>query len=164
MYVSIVGIDRIPLPYYERKLETERVIRESGVPFSILRASQFHWLVDWMIARRARVPFLLPVPAGFRMQSVGTGDVAEELLRIVEAAPGGLLPDLAGPEPMNLAEAARTWCAVRGERRIRIPFSIPGAIAAGYRRGYNTVPDRPFGRETWRDWLRKRYGGVDPGR
>ena len=41
LFISIVGIDRVPLPYYKLKVETEAVIRESGVPFTILRAAQF---------------------------------------------------------------------------------------------------------------------------
>src|SRR2546425_8312672 len=35
-YISIVGIDRIPFPYYKHKLATEKLIEESGVPYSIL--------------------------------------------------------------------------------------------------------------------------------
>src|SRR5688500_14189043 len=46
IYVSIVGIDDIPYSYYKRKREAEEIIKSSGVPHSILRATQFHSLVD----------------------------------------------------------------------------------------------------------------------
>src|SRR3990172_12933053 len=46
VYISIVGIDRIPLPHYKAKLAAERLIEESAVPYSILRAPQFFTLMD----------------------------------------------------------------------------------------------------------------------
>src|SRR4029450_14043188 len=48
-YISIVGIEKIPLGYYKAKLECERLIEESGVPWSDLRATAFH---NWSAARR----------------------------------------------------------------------------------------------------------------
>ncbi len=47
LYVSIVGIDSIPYPYYRYKLECERVVAASGIPYTILRATQFHELLAW---------------------------------------------------------------------------------------------------------------------
>src|SRR4051794_15199061 len=44
--ISIVGIDRIPFAFYRVKLAVEEVARESGVPFTIQRATQFHSFVD----------------------------------------------------------------------------------------------------------------------
>ena len=153
--VSIVGIDRIPLGYYRHKLAAERRLADSGVPYSILRASQFHYFVDLQLRQLARIPLLLPIPAGFRLQSIGTADVAAELWKVVTGYPVGLLPDLAGPEPMTLTEAARTWVAVRGLRKRIVPLPVPGALAAGFRAGRNTAPDRPQGQETWRAWLER---------
>src|SRR5215218_10286539 len=43
--MSIVGIEHIPLGYYRDKVEVERLVTESGVPHTILRATQFHDLV-----------------------------------------------------------------------------------------------------------------------
>ena len=45
VYISIVGIDRIPLGYYRAKLATEDLIRGSGVPWTVFRTTQFHDLV-----------------------------------------------------------------------------------------------------------------------
>src|SRR2546429_5743133 len=42
VYVSIVGIDRIPFPYYRLKLACERLVEECGLPWTTLRATQFH--------------------------------------------------------------------------------------------------------------------------
>lgn len=157
VYVSIIGIDRIPFPYYRHKLAAEVAIRESGVPHSILRCAQFHYFVDLFLRRAARFPWVLPVPGGFKVQSIATEDVAEELRNVVARGPAGLLPDLAGPEVLSLAQAARVWARARGLRRAVVPVPLLGATAAAFRAGYNTSPHRPRGRETWLCWLQRRY-------
>ncbi|HEX8906151.1 MAG TPA: NAD(P)H-binding protein, partial [Longimicrobiaceae bacterium] len=46
VHVSIVGIERVQaVPYYRHKLNAERVVRGAGVPWTILRATQFHPLI-----------------------------------------------------------------------------------------------------------------------
>jgi uncharacterized protein YbjT (DUF2867 family) len=156
VYVSIVGVDRIPLAYYRHKLAAERAVAESGVPYSVVRATQFHWFLDWQLDRAARMPLVLPIPAGFHVQTIGTEDVARVLAEVVTGPPQGLLPDLAGPEAMTLAEAARVWVSVRRPGRRVVSLPIPGRVAAAFRAGHNTAPDRPSGRETWRAWLERR--------
>src|SRR5262245_5581061 len=56
VYVSIVGVDRIPFAYYQCKLEAERIVVDSGVPYSILRATQFHSFVAFLLSEAARFP------------------------------------------------------------------------------------------------------------
>lgn len=158
VFVSIVGIDRIPLPYYGHKLAAEGVILGRGVPCSVLRAAQFHYFVDYLLGQAARVPVVLPVPWGFRVQSIATEDVARELFSVLARGPSGLLPDLVGPEAMRIESAARMWLRARGMRRPVVPLPILGKTAAGFRAGYNTNPERPSGTETWGAWLLRRYG------
>ena len=155
VFVSIVGIEKIPLAYYRHKLAAEGVLADSGVPYSIVRSSQFHYFIDDLLHRAARAPLLLPVPAGFHVQSIATRDVARALCAVVTAPPAGLLPDLAGPEALTLAEAARLWVDVRGLRKRVMSVPIPGRTAAAFRAGHNTAPDRPQGQETWRAWLER---------
>jgi uncharacterized protein YbjT (DUF2867 family) len=45
VYISIVGIDQVPYRYYQAKLQAERLIQASGLPWTILRATQFHQLI-----------------------------------------------------------------------------------------------------------------------
>jgi uncharacterized protein YbjT (DUF2867 family) len=154
LYISIVGIDEIPYSYYRRKLETEALITSSGVPHSILRATQFHSLVDLLISMAARVPLLMPLPVAFKFQSVAERDVAARLVGQLTAGPGGRLDDFGGPEVLTLGEMAGTWMKVRGVRRkklIRLP--LPGALAAAIRAGKNRTPDTPRGHINWREWL-----------
>jgi uncharacterized protein YbjT (DUF2867 family) len=156
VHVSIVGIDGIPLAYYRAKLQAEGIVAESGVPHSILRITQFHSLVDTMLAGFARVPLLLPVPSGFRFQSVATAEAADRLVRAADAGPGGRLPDFGGPEVLTLDEMARPWREARGVRKPMLRLPVPGALAAAFRAGRTTLRDGGGERGTlrWADWLR----------
>lgn len=158
IYVSIVGIDRIPLPYYQRKLAAERALADSGQPHSILRATQFHGFVSVLLGRAASfMPFVMPLPAGYSVQSVALEDVADRLLRAVDDGPGGLLPDFGGPERMTVRQAARLWQEARGVHKPLVPFFSFDATSRGFRGGYNTLPaDTPpenRGRLSWSEWL-----------
>ena len=164
VYVSIVGIDRIPFHYYGRKLEAERAIAESGVPYSILRAAQFHYFIDVLLGAAARMPLVLPLPAGYHVQSIDTGDVAARMGEVLAAGPGGLLPDLAGPEPMTLHEAATIWKEVRGIRKPIVSLPIPGKTSRAFRAGYNTAPHSRSGVVTWRRWLERKAEVESAGR
>ena len=58
VFISIVGVDRVAYPYYRTKLAAEKVVRDGGVPWSILRATQFHGFDDYLLTGFARVPGL----------------------------------------------------------------------------------------------------------
>jgi uncharacterized protein YbjT (DUF2867 family) len=155
VYVSIVGVDEIPFGYYRAKLAAERIVAESGVPHSILRITQFHSFVDTLLAGCARAPLILPLPTTFRFQSVDTGEAAARLLRAAEAGPGGRLPDFGGPEVLTWGEMARPWKAARGIRKPTVHLPLPGALAAAFRAGKNTVRGGgEHGTVRWEAWLR----------
>lgn len=157
IFVSIVGIEHLPVPYYRTKLEAERLIRESGVPHTILRATQFHYFVAQLLAGVARFPFVLPVPSGFSVQPVATGDVAARLVHCVGDGPRGQLPDFCGPEIFSIAEAAKLWQQARGLRRPILSLPIPGGIGAAFRAGHNTNPAGELGAMRWSQWLARAY-------
>jgi uncharacterized protein YbjT (DUF2867 family) len=159
LYVSIVGIDRIPFGYYKAKLAAEGIVGDSGIPHSILRAAQFHYFIDMLLHAAGRVPLVLPLPAGFRAQSIAISDVVPHMLDAIASGPGGMLPDLVGPRAMSLREAARIWQGARGKSRPIVGLPIPGAVAAAFRAGHNTAPDHPSGTVTWEAWLANRYRG-----
>ena len=71
-YISIVGIDRIPFSYYRAKLAAEAAIEQSDLPWTILRATQFHSLLDMFLHGLARLPVLL-VPTSFQFQLIDSG-------------------------------------------------------------------------------------------
>jgi len=63
LYISIVGIDRVPLGYYREKLAVERLVEGAGLPWTIQRSTQFHDLLDRLFRALSHSP-VLPVPAG----------------------------------------------------------------------------------------------------
>jgi hypothetical protein len=62
VYVSILGIDQIPYSFYRRGLAVERRVEASGIPFTLVRATQFHSFVDAILTVLAKTPLFLPIP------------------------------------------------------------------------------------------------------
>jgi uncharacterized protein YbjT (DUF2867 family) len=157
IYISIVGIDRIPFPYYRRKLEAEAVVTGGGVPWSILRATQFHDLLDRFLQSITRFPFAF-LPTDFQFQLVDSGEVADRLVEAAAAGSSGRLDDMGGPEVLRLGDVARLWLAARGLKRRVFRLPLPGGYGHAMRHGYNTCPQNRQGKITWSEWLRKKYG------
>ena len=119
----------------------------------MLRATQFHSLVDGVFTALGRLPLLMPLPAGFALQSVHAAEVAERLVAAAVAGPRGRLPDLGGPEVLSVAEAAEQWKHARGVRRHTVQLPLPGGTAVAFRSGHHLVTDGDHGQTTWREWL-----------
>ncbi len=156
VYISIVGVEEIPTGYYRRKREAERIIASSGVPHSIQRATQFHSFVDDLLSKAARVPLVMPLPAGFKFQSVDESEVAARLAGRLAEGPRGRLVDFGGPEVLTLEEMAEAWMEARGVRKRLVRLPLPGAAAKALRAGRNTAPEGARGTIRWREWLERR--------
>ncbi|GHF05974.1 nucleotide-diphosphate-sugar epimerase [Amycolatopsis deserti] len=151
VFISIVGIDRIPLPYYRAKLAAEEAVVASGLPSTILRATQFHDLVCRIVDIQRFLPAVL-YPAGFRVQPVDAGEVAARLVELALGEPAGRGPDMGGPEVRDFADLARITLRARGRRRVVIPVPFPGATARAYRAGHHLTPNAT-GRVTFEEYL-----------
>ncbi len=156
VYISIVGIDKIPFAYYQHKLAAEQLIAQSAVPWTILRATQFYELFDRILMPLQRLPLWL-LPTDFQSQPIDTGEAAQRLVELALDKPAGYAPDIAGPQVMRVGEIIRTWQAVTGVRRPVLYLPLPGKVAAGFRRGYNTIPQQHYGTLTWEQWLIQKY-------
>lgn len=150
--VSIVGIDRIPLPYYRTKLRAEQVLESSGVSHTVLRATQFHDLINTTFSMQRFSPALWAV-RGVSFQPIDTRDVAARLVELLDEQPAGRAPDIGGPAVHTHAELARMYIAAHGGRRRVIAVPLPGRIVAGYRSGANLAPDNPVGTIGFADFL-----------
>ncbi len=113
VYVSIVGVDRVPLGYYRTKLAVEGEIAGSPVPWSILRATQFHDLLKMIIGGVAKVP-VMPLPSGVSFQPVEVDEVAERLVGLVDAGPSRRVPDFGGPRCARWSTWPRRICGRPG--------------------------------------------------
>jgi uncharacterized protein YbjT (DUF2867 family) len=152
VHVSIVGIDRIPLPYYRTKLRVEQVLEASGLGHTVLRATQFHDLIEVIFSIQRFSPVLWAL-RGVRFQPIDTRDVAARLVELVEAEPAGRAPDIGGPSVHSHADLARMYLAARGGRRKVVQLPLPGRIVAGYRSGANLVPENAVGTIGFAEYL-----------
>jgi uncharacterized protein YbjT (DUF2867 family) len=157
IYISVVGVDRIPFGYYRVKLEAERLIERSGLPFTIVRATQFHDLIVSMCLVQRWLPVLL-VPAGFSFQPVDVRDVADRLAGLATGPAAGRVPDLGGPDVRAVRELARRYLRASGRHRRVLPVRLPGRAFAAFRRGGNLAPDHAVGRLTFDEYLAERFG------
>jgi len=158
IYVSIVGIDRVPLPYYKTKLAVEGLVERADVPWTILRATQFHDLARTMFQALARVP-VMPLPAGMSLQPVDVTDVADRLAELAAEPPRGRATDLGGPQVRTLKDLARAYLTAEGKRRPIMGVRLPGAILRAYREGHHLTPEHADGRVTFEEYLCRRASG-----
>lgn len=157
VYISIVGVDRIPFGYYKSKLQVERQVEDSGLPWTVLRATQFHQLILRGCEALEHLP-AMPVPAGTSFQPIKAGEVAGRLAELATGPAAGRVPDTGGPEVRGAAGLALSYLAARGRHRPVVPVRLPGAVFAGYRRGGHLAPDHAVGRVTFEEFLAERFG------
>ncbi|SNS96378.1 Uncharacterized conserved protein YbjT, contains NAD(P)-binding and DUF2867 domains [Geodermatophilus saharensis] len=152
VHVSIVGVDRIPTGYYRAKLAAEAAIARSGLPATVLRATQFHEFALDLVDRVARLP-LVPVPRGARIQPIDVDEVARRLADAVASGSATRLPDIGGPEVLPVADLVRERLDDAGRHRPVLELPLPGAVAAALRAGANLAPGNRSGGRTWREFL-----------
>jgi uncharacterized protein YbjT (DUF2867 family) len=150
--ISIVGCDRVPMAYYDAKVAQEEAIASGQVPWSLLRASQFHSLLDWFFAGAARFRIL---PTGSALvQPVDAEVVARSLAGAALEGPAGRLPDIAGPEVLTLTDLARTWRRTRGRRLLPLRIPMVGKTGRAIRDGGLCEPNAAAtGSRTFERWL-----------
>ncbi len=153
VYVSIVGVDRIPYGYYRAKFAAEQVLLASGLPVTLLRITQFHDFLDMLLEGARRGP-LLPVPMGWRLQPVDADEAAARIVEVAAGAAAGGVVVFGGPAERTAAALARAWAAARqpGTRVVATP--VPGRLSAALRDGAAVPSGGDRGRRTYAEHLR----------
>ena len=151
--LSIVGCDALADSGYMRaKVAQERIIAESGLPYTIVRATQFHEFVD-AITASLTVDGVVRAPEGL-IQPIAGADVAAAVVRAAQAAPVDGTVDVGGPEKMTFAEMAAVVLAHRGET---LPIVVdPQAVYFGTKVGETglvTGDDATLSQTRLADWL-----------
>lgn len=124
--VSIVGCEQVPFSYYRTKTAQEQVVTQGPVPWTLLRATQFHDLIDEILAAAAKFRF---APHGSLMfQPVEVTAVARRLADSVDAGPSGRVRDVGGPVVQSLTELAETRRMILGQSLIPLPVPPLGRI------------------------------------
>jgi uncharacterized protein YbjT (DUF2867 family) len=161
VYISVVGAERVPVRsamdrmafgYFGAKRAAEELVSGSGIPWTTLRASQFHELTLSTVRQLAKLP-VVAVPAGVRFQPVDGAEVAERLAELALGEPAGLVPDLAGPRVYGFDELVRSYLRATGRRRPIMAMPMGGGAYRAVRSGANLAPDRATGRRTWEEFL-----------
>jgi uncharacterized protein YbjT (DUF2867 family) len=151
VYISIVGVDRLSMGYYRGKRASELLIERSGLPYTILRATQFHDLLATIFRLAAKLPVLL-IPA-IRFQPVDVSDVAERLTELARGEPRGRVEDMGGPEVRAATDLARAYLDAVGTRRPVRGFRLPGKLFRTAAAGANTTPEHADGTVTFERYL-----------
>ena len=150
--LSIVGIDHgQDVPHYAGKRRQEQLVREGAVPFSIVRATQFHDFAA-MVAGWAEQDGTATI-APLLVQPIAPGDVGEILAEVAAGAPANGVQEIAGPETHDLVDLARRTYAARGQEIRLVPTwrgifdtSMAGEVLL-------PGPDARLGRTTVDAWL-----------
>ncbi|MET8247949.1 SDR family oxidoreductase [Streptomyces sp. NPDC005202] len=158
VYISIVGIDRVPFGYYETKLAVEKLIGESGLGWTVLRTTQFHDLLVRVFQVLAKPPVVL-LPAGLRDQPIEVAEVADRLAELALGAPAGRVADMGGPEVRSFESLTRAYLKATGRRRAVLSVPLAGRAYRGFRSGGHLTPERAVGKRTFEKYLAARFGG-----
>jgi len=161
VYISVVGADRVPVTgrldrmafgYFAAKRAAEQVLEESGVPHSILRATQFLESMLLVARQLAKSP-VIPAPTGSRFQPVAVDEVAARLVELALGEPAGLVEEMGGPIAYLTDELVRGYLAAMHRHRLFVPFRMPGKAAAAVRAGAILTPAHATGVKNWEELL-----------
>jgi uncharacterized protein YbjT (DUF2867 family) len=150
VYTSIVGSDRVPV--YRRKVADEQLIASSGLPWTVLRATQFHDLIAFLLRMLAKSP-VMALPAGWSFQPVDVREVGDRLAELALGEPVGRAPDFAGPQVRSVSDLARSYLSIVGKHRLLLPILLPGKVFRAYRAGGHLAPEHAQGTVTFEQYL-----------
>lgn len=157
--LSVVGADRLPDSGYLRaKVAQETAITTAGVPFTILRATQFYEFSQAIAQSGVDGDTIRLSPALF--QPVAADDVATTLADVAQSTPRNGIIELAGPEPVRMDEHIRRFLAAHeGTEPIQDVTTDPHARYFGTELTDSSLtpgPDARIGTTQFVDWLGKR--------
>lgn len=155
--LSIVGLDKATgFGYYRAKLAQEDIVKNGPVPWTILRATQFHEFAEQALAQ---IPGPIAIAPRMRSRPVAAREVGRALAELAKEQPQGYAPALAGPQEEQIVDMARTLLKAKHRHRLLVPVRLPGTTGAAMSGGalLPTGPG-PRGVQTFDEWLAERYG------
>ena len=159
IYTTMVGADSNPYPYFQAKRACDIVLRDSGLPVTVVRATQFHELIA-TLAGAARWPVAF-VPPNVATQPCELTWIAEQLADLALAPPPNgyrRTPELAGPEIVTIPDAIRLLCE-HDDRKVPQLITLPkiGSTMKAYAARINLPgPDATTGGKSFSEWLQTR--------
>ncbi|VVP66193.1 hypothetical protein PS918_00314 [Pseudomonas fluorescens] len=114
--LSVVGTERmLESGYFRAKMAQEELIKKAGVPYSILRATQFFEFIGAIVQYSMQGDTARLTSAA--LQPIASADVAAALASIAVAAPTGKTEEVAGPDKQPLVSFAKTYLQHTGDGR-----------------------------------------------
>jgi uncharacterized protein YbjT (DUF2867 family) len=123
--------------YFQVKAAQEEVVAAGPVPWTVVRAAQFHEYLAAMLGAGARYG-ILPAPRAL-VQPVASAEVARAVAGVVVGGPRRGRFEVAGPEVTSLRELAVTWRRAAGSRAVLVPVPLPGRLGRALRGGVATT-------------------------
>jgi uncharacterized protein YbjT (DUF2867 family) len=154
--VSIVGIEQVPSRYYRGKLAQEEIVKTAvGLPWTIVRSTQFHELVEVALSALGR--WRLSPRASALLQPVAAREAGEATAAAALDPQPGRTVTVGGPERRDVGELARIWARARRRRGLPVALPIPGRVGRALRAGALTCqhPDHS-GSVSFETWLTPR--------
>ena len=153
--LSIVGIDEVPFGYYQGKVAQEEAVTSGPVPWTILRAPQFHEFAAQLLDRTS----VGPVAIAPKMTSapMAATEVAEQLADLATGDPQGMATPLRGPETLPMHDLVKRVSRELGPRKLVLTVGMPGAVGRGMTGGALVARDPAVvGTQTFDQWLETR--------
>ena len=158
IYPSIVGIDRSAYDYYQAKREAEGLIEQGPLPWTIVRITQFHDYVLWLIqSLGVDTRTEISVPEGVRFQSIDVGEVADHLISRIDKKPAAYMPDLGGPQVLTIEEMIKAYLSIKGRKTNIKSMTFVEELFDVFKSGINLVPENAIGTITWEAFLLNRF-------
>ncbi|WP_057936141.1 SDR family oxidoreductase [Algoriphagus resistens] len=156
LYISIVGVDKSPYPYYQNKSMTENILKKSTVPFTILRITQFHDFVLHRILEPLVDPdkTMIKIPRQMSFQSIDIKDAADIIAEVVET-PQHATIEVGGPEVLSMYEIATLYLKQVGRTNEINEYSSTDIFYNLFTQRYNLCPNSKAGSFKWKDFLKQ---------
>jgi uncharacterized protein YbjT (DUF2867 family) len=136
----------------------EALIEQGSLPWSILRATQFHDFVVRLIKSfRDDTRDEIVIPGGMRFQSVDVDEVADRLVALVESGAGGRIADLGGPAILAFEDMTARYLHDRASEATIRPGAVEDELYDMFRSGVNLLSAPGPGVVTWDAYLRRHF-------
>lgn len=158
IYISIVGVDQVPVKYFKIKRQTEQLIEQSGLAYTILRATQFFGFFEKELLNYLKLPIGI-LPSDILYQPIEIQYVVQQLVDLALSDAQNKILELGGSETIRLGEAAKLWLAKKGKHKLllSIPLALLGKLGRAMKNGALTSPSIEPKSVNWESWLNQNY-------
>jgi len=153
--LSVVGTDKLEQSgYFRAKIAQEALIRQSGVPFTIVRSTQFMEFLGGIVQSAAQGDAIRLSSA--LIQPISSDDVAQAVAERALAAPANGIVEIAGPEQFKMSDLVQRYLKAIGDARTVQVDPAARYFGAELQTG-TLVPEGQahLGRVSFADWMRK---------